>query len=214
MYDFGCTGEIDRGGYDYFGEGGSPWFTGGMSLRLYGTRFPCATQVGGSVAERRFEFGPSRFGGLVATRQTYVSAPRTYTRYLETIANPTNQPITVDVIVRSRITSNQQTVTTTPASTGNRYFVAGAAGFVVGGAGAAVAPAEVKAPTVSPDAVTRWVVTIAPGQSVGLLHFLVQAADAETARAQAEALATLSDPDALSGLTPQQRAAIVNFVIP
>jgi hypothetical protein len=138
-----------------------------------------------------------------------------YVRYLESITNPTSQPITLDVLVRGRfLPYPAKPVTTTPASTGNRYFVAGLAGFVVAGTGAAAAPVEVKAPTDSPDVLTRWTLTIAPGQTVGLLHFLVQTYDVEMTRAQAEALAALNDPDALTGLTPEQRATIVNFVIP
>jgi protocatechuate 3,4-dioxygenase beta subunit len=217
IFDFGCTGDINRGGTDDYGEGsGNPLFNGGgASLRLYGTRFPCASQVFGSQSERRFNFGPYRFGELIATRQTYFAASQLFARYLESITNPTDHPITVDVVVRSRLAGNSRTVTTTPASTSNRYFVLqGGSGFVLAGTTATNAPAEVQVAIGSDVAVSRWPVTIAPGQTIGLLHFFVQSSDAEAARTEADALATLSDPDALTGLTPQQRATVVNFVIP
>lgn len=211
LYDFGCNGEILHGGTYNYGEGDQPWFDGAASLRLYGTKFPCATEVFGSETERRIAFGPNRFGELIATRQTYVNPSLSYARYLETITNPTDHPISLDVIIRSKFVSyGYHPVTTTPDSTSNRYVVAGGSGFVLAGATATTAPAEVQVSATAPDAVAHYPMTIAPGQTISLLHFLVQA-DADTL---APSLATLSDPDALTGLTPQQRATIVNFVIP
>jgi hypothetical protein len=47
------------------------------------------------------------------------------------------------------------------------------------------------------------------------MHFAVQRAftDAAGAQAEAELLSTLADPMALAGLTPEERLAIVNFVV-
>ena len=57
--------------------------------------------------------------------------------------------------------------------------------------------------------------TLAPGESVALLHFTAQrvSQDRAGARAQAEALVNLTDPKALYGLTAQEKALIKNFVI-
>jgi hypothetical protein len=48
------------------------------------------------------------------------------------------------------------------------------------------------------------------------MHFTAQRAAADTAgaRAQAQALATLSDPNALAFMTPADKARVVNFVVP
>ncbi|MBP6899056.1 MAG: S8 family serine peptidase [Burkholderiaceae bacterium] len=56
----------------------------------------------------------------------------------------------------------------------------------------------------------RWTVTLAPGQTVGLLHFAVQAQNQATARATAERLVQLP-AEALAGLSPAELASIVNF---
>ncbi len=59
-------------------------------------------------------------------------------------------------------------------------------------------------------------VTVAPGQSVSLMHFAVQRepSDAAGAEAQARALSELTDPDALTGMSAAETARVVNFRIP
>lgn len=58
--------------------------------------------------------------------------------------------------------------------------------------------------------------TLAPGQKAVVLRFSAQREHGDVAGtlAQAEALADLSDPEALTGLTAAEKAAIVNFVVP
>lgn len=56
----------------------------------------------------------------------------------------------------------------------------------------------------------QWTVTLAPGQTVGLLHFAVQASNQASARATAERLVALP-PEALAGLSAAELASIVNF---
>ncbi|OGB06139.1 MAG: hypothetical protein A3E25_16225 [Burkholderiales bacterium RIFCSPHIGHO2_12_FULL_69_20] len=55
-----------------------------------------------------------------------------------------------------------------------------------------------------------WTVTVRPGETVGLLHFAVQAADAEQAQATAQRLLALPS-EAVQGLLPAELASIVNF---
>ena len=61
-----------------------------------------------------------------------------------------------------------------------------------------------------------WEVTIGPGESVAFLTFTAQraAGDVAGATAQAAALAALTDPNALTGLSPLERGLIVNFAVP
>lgn len=56
----------------------------------------------------------------------------------------------------------------------------------------------------------RWTVTVAPGQTVGLLHFAVQAGNRATAQATAQRLVELPS-DALAGLSASELSSIVNF---
>jgi hypothetical protein len=55
--------------------------------------------------------------------------------------------------------------------------------------------------------------TLAPGARASLLHFVSLQADRARALASAERLARLP-PEALSGLTPEDAAAVVNFAVP
>ena len=57
---------------------------------------------------------------------------------------------------------------------------------------------------------------LAPGATVALLTYTISRASADAAElpALADALASLTDPDALAGLTAEERAAIVNFQRP
>jgi hypothetical protein len=110
-----------------------------------------------------------------------------------------------------------------PSTTGGTYAVTDnsgtdgngtpALGHVFAGAGAAVTPiAQFYNGNWTPT--VRWQLTIAPGQTVSLMHFQTQRVLRADAQAQAIALANLTDPVALIGLTPAQRASIVNFVMP
>jgi hypothetical protein len=63
----------------------------------------------------------------------------------------------------------------------------------------------------------RWDnITVAPGQTVILMHFAVQRTpgDVTGAKAQAQALVNLTDPNVLAGMSAAEKAAVVNFVIP
>jgi hypothetical protein len=55
---------------------------------------------------------------------------------------------------------------------------------------------------------------IPAGGTVILMHFLTVAQDPGTAEARAGSLVNLSDAAALAGMTPAEKAAVVNFVVP
>jgi len=58
-------------------------------------------------------------------------------------------------------------------------------------------------------------VTIQPKQRLAFMHFELQRNpdDSAGAQAAAQALSTLSDPNALTGLSAAEKTMIVNFVI-
>jgi hypothetical protein len=84
---------------------------------------------------------------------------------------------------------------------------------VFAGGGAVLAPASVDFRESNGYLDVQWRTTVPPGGTVAILHYGIQreVADAAGARAQAEALVALADADALAGLTPEERAWIVNF---
>ena len=63
----------------------------------------------------------------------------------------------------------------------------------------------------------RWDnITIQPGQTVIFMHFAVQRdlTDLTGTQAQAGSLANLTDPNALTGMSISEKAAVLNFNIP
>ncbi len=219
-FDIDCFGELRRGGTGrYAGISQTfeqeEWFEYASRLTLYGTRFPCVPGVS-QYAKRGLRQGPFAFGDLRVTRESYVPIPGGFVRHLESFENPTSAPITVDVRLGSRYeyVLTPPLVSVWPESTANTFLVAGSAAFVVAGPQAAEPPASVTIADRRLVVDAAYRLTVLPGQTVSLLHYVVQARDPRAARERAEALVSLTDPDALSGLTERQRASIVNFVIP
>ena len=67
------------------------------------------------------------------------------------------------------------------------------------------------------DIFYRWDnITVGPGQTVIVMHFGVQRemSDLTGTRSQAASLADLTDPNALTGMSAAEKAAVANFVIP
>ena len=54
---------------------------------------------------------------------------------------------------------------------------------------------------------------VPPGQTVILMHFVAETWDIDEARQKTDRLGKLTDPDALTGLTAQEKAQIVNFAV-
>jgi hypothetical protein len=93
------------------------------------------------------------------------------------------------------------------------------AGFVLGGPGAPVRASRFVLPDVNDpddDAEYSFVVRVPAFGTVGLLHFVAQRApaDLEALQQQLQALASLGDPSALTGLSAEQKARIRNFIVP
>ncbi len=60
----------------------------------------------------------------------------------------------------------------------------------------------------------EWQVTVPAGQTRSLMHFLVQAEPGSAALSDLSGLTLLVDAHALEGLSADERASIVNFVVP
>lgn len=161
--------------------------------------------------------------GVTMTRSLRMGGTGGFVRYLDVFTNTSTVPQQVPVSLATTPDQSKQVVLDvgpSPATPG--YFVRadpgqGALSFGVVYSG--VNPPMALTPAVGADQVTQQPGTtllLAPGQSVALLHFLVMhpPADAAGAVTAAESLATLTEPDALTGISTSDLGLIVNFLVP
>ena len=209
---------------------------------MNGNDFPCVAAAKLAQNGRELVLGPTRpnnmgEGGWVptlpidATRRVYSPASGGFVRYFDVLTNRTGTPQTVTVGVSGNYgpTPDGTSLVVAPSATGNRFAVMRDVGTPDSGAVASPTIATVFAganPKVPLSNRTfldhldefsyEWRITLGPGQSAAVLHFAVQrdAADVAGAQAQAEALASLTDPLALEGLSADDRALVINFAMP
>ena len=167
--------------------------------------------------------------GLDVTRKIFVPSDGYFARYLEVLKNTSAAPVTVDVKIASNLGSNFQTQVAATSS-GDTVFSAAdswlvtdddnlstasgdpALAFVIGGAGAARTVSL--ATQISDDLTYRWdSVTVPPNSTVILMHFAVQQRLKVSAIAAAQRLVQLP-PEAIAGLSADERAQIVNWQVP
>ncbi|UXH76069.1 carboxypeptidase-like regulatory domain-containing protein [Roseateles amylovorans] len=180
--------------------------------------------------------------GLFVTRRVYVPKTGYFARYLEVLENRGTSPITVAVRITdhyaagtggSRVvdSTNNDTALTVQGASRDRWLVVDddrdtdpfqssgtnpAVTTVFDGPGAARTATDARVSALGP--VTRVMlewgeVTVPAGSSVALMHFRSQQIGRVAARATAERLEQLP-PEALEGLTPEERLAVVNFKLP
>jgi hypothetical protein len=196
-------------------------------LRVGSISAACQDVMRTEESGREIVIGPAKTtsgedtGEFETTRKIFVPPTGGFARYLDIVRNTASVASTLTV----RLTGNMATsinMAVTAESTGRTYAVSTAfdeSALPVGHTFAGPVAAHV--PTVFFDDEGRsvsyeWEVTIPPGESVAFLTFTAQRAvdDVAGATAQAAALAALTDPNALTGLSPLERGLIVNFVVP
>jgi hypothetical protein len=173
---------------------------------------------------RQVVVGPSPTGNFLTTRKVFVPDTGGYARYLEIVRNMTNISLTLNVGEFDNPFADR--IAIDPSATGNSYIVVDSLdgqtpplGHVM--KGAAIVPASVTSIDfyAGPYATYMsygWTAKVMPGETIALMHFVIQraAGDGEGARAQAEALVNLADPHELDGMSAEERAAVRNFVLP
>jgi hypothetical protein len=185
-----------------------------------------------TVSGRQLTFGPLQTDMLLQTRKVFVPQSGAFVRYLDVIENPLSVPVkaTLKISAYLNMAASRTKIVVPASTTGNTYMVlddtrngrtptAPALAHVLAGAGSiAVKPSLSSTPEegTSNYAEYRWTVTVPPNGKIALLHFgvLREPADAAGAASQAISLVNLSDPDALAGLSAEEKAAIKNFIIP
>jgi hypothetical protein len=180
--------------------------------------------------------------GLNVTRRIYVPKTGYFSRHLEVLENKTANPITVGVKISSNFaqgqvgarvvdtSSNDTVLDVSNDASRDRWvivdddsdsdpFISGsqpAVALVFDGlnADAKAAAADVTALGVVAKVSWQWKDVVVPaGTSVAFMHFTAQQLGRTPARIAAERLNQLP-PEALEGLTPEERAIIKNFKVP
>lgn len=190
---------------------------------------------------REVMIGPRRqLSGVDVHRRVFVPQSGRFARVLDVVTNPTNGALSVPYRLFQSLPGAGATQSTAwelaATSDGDLEFTASdiyavlsnaepdrpALAYVLRGAGAVPQPYDAFEWYAPPnwtyrDWSTDWSALLVPPQStVMVVQFVVQRSPGDTAavETQAQALADLSDPEALTGLTPEEKASIVNFVVP
>ena len=226
IYDIACDGSLLQGGIN---SGVLiPSYASG-SLLLVNSNSPDLCQNYGVGAldldGQQVTIGPKPGGAanslLEVTRQAYVPPSGGFIRYLDSLTNPLNVPITTTVQVNTNFDPNDtpDTLLVDPTTNGATAAVVQAStstapilGFVFAGTNSVLAPTP-SFTIGSTQASYQWTVTVPPNSTVTLMHFLIQWNSEDTAGAivQANSLVSLSDPNATNGMSAEQKAQVVNF---
>jgi hypothetical protein len=221
--------DIQRNGS--LSDGSNDAYDGGLNLRLFtpagaASSFPNAVQGRTEDTGREVAIKGTGMAGLEVTRKIFVPADGYFARYLEVLTNPGTVAVTVDAEISTNLGSKFETQVVATSSgdstfAPNDFWIvtddADGSGdptlaHVMGGPGAARALASVT--RLNGLLLYRWNgVTVAPGQSVILMHFASQEFDRQKSRFVAERLVQLP-PEALAGLSVDEIAQIANFAVP
>ena len=225
LYDIDCAGEVVSGGLL---ASGIPSYSYGSSVLVDGNSGPLCTGNDGLLDQGGSEvaFGPRPGGATNALleigRKVFVPPAGGFARYLEVLTNPLNTSVTTTVQIHTNLAYTPDTLAVDPGSNGQTFGVESdstsvnpTVGFAFDGPGSSVqATSSFTAGT--PQLSYAWTVTIPAHQTVILMHFLVQRNGGDTAGAssQAQALVGLTDPNALVGMSDQEKSEVVNFNVP
>jgi hypothetical protein len=193
-------------------------------------------------ARQQIEVDELHASGLNVTRRVFVPKTGYFARYLEVLENRTDAPITVGVRVTSNHSPSDSNPRIVDSSDGDsvlsvldpinrdRWVVvddqmdadpfvsssAPATGHLFDGVNGARHVDSAGYELVGQTGKLTWQwdsVTVQPGQAVSLLHFAFSQLDRYRAREAALRLAQLP-PEALAGLSAQERASVANFTLP
>jgi hypothetical protein len=184
------------------------------------------------TGDREVEVGPSLYGDVRVTRRVFVPASGDYARILDVLENPTDTDILLpyrldrdfyspaggDFVVYAKSTPGPD------VTVADAYVVASVPGgrvaaVVLGGTSRPTPPDELSWGSHSGGIgiIERWTTPIrvpANGRAI-LMQFFVQRLPGEEAAAALQAQMLTNPPaEALAGLTAQDKADLVNFVVP
>ncbi|MFL6388274.1 MAG: carboxypeptidase regulatory-like domain-containing protein [Terriglobales bacterium] len=226
-YDVSCDGQLNDGGTvdRNFNDAYDGMYQASLSGADFVRQFPCLSAATFEAAGRQLVLGPVTVHNLQVSRKIFSPAAGGFARYLEEIQNPGTTPVVVSVTISGNLGSDNSTrVVVSPAQTKFTYAITDQNGIccdpllahVFAGATSTLVP-TVQFIQTNDEPFYRWDnVSIPAGQTAILMHFAVQRppSDLTGTKAQAASLVNLTDPNALSGMSAAEKAAVANFIIP
>ena len=227
-YDVSCDGELNDGGTvdRNFNDAYDGMYQASLSGPDFVRQFPCLNAATFEAAGRQLVLGPVTVHNLQVSRKIFSPAAGGFARYLEVLQNPGTTPVVVSLTISGNLGSDNNTrVVVAPSQTNFTYAVTDQNGIccdpllahVFSGASSTLAVPTVQFVTTNDNVFYRWDgISIPAGQAVLLMHFAVQRppSDLTGTKAQAASLVNLTDPNALSGMSAAEKAAVANFIIP
>jgi hypothetical protein len=219
------------------------WVGGERAARLTlvenGTPRPF-TGSGNSAAseedKREVVIRQAGLAGLAVTRKVFVPTTGYFIRYLEILENPGSEPVTVDVALESAMGDGNFLPSVVGSADGDNALDpeddwvllddANAEDIYTASTGQLAplgvslsGPGGLRPTAASWEGGTRRLtyrwngVTLLPGQKAAFLHLMTPQADRTRGRASAIRLSQIP-PEILLGLTPEEAAAVRNFMVP
>ncbi|MGZ4843338.1 MAG: beta strand repeat-containing protein [Candidatus Angelobacter sp.] len=227
-YDISCDGQLNDGGTvdRQFNDAYDGMYQSTLSGADFVRQFPCLNAGTTDATGRQFILGPVVVHSLQVARKIYSPDAGGFARYLEVLQNPGVTPVVVSLTVGGNLGSDNNTrIVVAPSQTNFTYAVTDQSGIccdpllahVFGGTSSTLAVPTVQFIQTNDNVFYRWDnVSIPAGQTVILMHFAVQRppSDLVGTKSQAASLVNLTDPNALTGMSAAEKAAVANFVIP
>jgi len=219
IYKVECDGSIAAGG-TADGRLSSPYSAKSYAMSIDGVGPGCRRSLLLEDNRQEVVAGPESDGQVTVTRKTFVPAAGSFVRMIDSVTNPTAADITVTMVVTATLPSSTSTRVVVAPGPSTPYAVTDGGGKPalahVFGDGKSLLPSATHVAAGDSQLSYRWTVTIPAGQTISVMHFSAQrdVADSAGATAAAQALSALTVPDALAGLTNDERARIINFRVP
>ncbi|HEY2359977.1 MAG TPA: carboxypeptidase regulatory-like domain-containing protein, partial [Candidatus Angelobacter sp.] len=228
-YDVTCDGQLNDGGTvdrQFFNDAYDGMYQASLSGADFIRQFPCLNAASTDSTGRQLVLGPVVIHNLQVARKIYSPDAGGFVRYLEEIQNSGTTPVVVSLTISGNLGSDNNTrIVVSPAQTNFTYAVTDQNGIccdpllahVFGGASSTLPVPTVQFVQTNDNVFYRWDnISISAGQTVILMHFGVQRppSDLVGTKSQAAALVNLTDPNAISGMSAAEKAAVANFVIP
>jgi len=216
-YDVDCQGRLLKGGTT---SGSEPAFDIGEALLFENLPAPCYLQYQSELSGREVTLGETEIDGFYVTRKAFSPPGGGYTRYLEYVRNPGTTATYVYFDVEGTLVSGATTsVVVDPSTTNNTYGIYGTTGtkatpnvgFLLTDANQGSQIAYFYLPSGSGSYDYSYSVPVPANGTAIVMHFVAQNNDPNQVETTMQNLLTLSDPDALDGLSAVEKSEIVNF---
>jgi hypothetical protein len=218
LYDVDCKGRLVNGGVSDHTEAAfnlaEQLYTTGLSVP------PCYLQYESDLNGREVTLGTTQADGFNITRKVYSPSTGGYARYLEIVQNPAASEEYFYLSIDGSLLSGANTsVVVSPTTTNGTYGVYGTTGttptpnvgFLLYDGNPGSATSNFYLPSGSGEYSYSYGAYIPAGATVIFMHFIAQNNDPSQVETTMQSLLTLTDPNALDGLTPLQKSQIVNF---